>query len=95
MKATSLVFIASAMTLTSLAFAGSEIKDATITNISNASLSANLAIGKGAQANLGSVNIENSKVEGSKVTNLNSALFTPNLAIGQGAEANSGSTVIK
>ena len=44
--------------LSSIAFAGSEVKDSTITNLSNVNQSANLAIGEKAEANMGSVVIK-------------------------------------
>ena len=81
--------------LSSLAFAGSEVKDSTITNLSNVNQSANLAIGKGAEANMGTVKIQDSKVEKSKITNLSNVNQSANLAIGEKAEANMGSVVIK
>ena len=81
--------------LSAVAFAGSEVKDSTITNLSNVNQSANLAIGKGAEANMGTVKIQDSKVEKSKITNLSNVNQSANLAIGEKAEANMGSVVIK
>jgi len=46
------------LTLSAVAFAGSEVKDSTITNLSNVNQSANLAIGEKAEANMGSVVIK-------------------------------------
>ena len=87
--------VAGLFAFASAAFAGSEVKDSTITNLSNVNQSANLAIGKGAEANMGTVKIQDSKVEKSKITNLSNVNQSANLAIGEKAEANMGSVVIK
>jgi hypothetical protein len=75
--------------------AGSEIKESAIINAANVTNAANLAIGKGAEANLGTVKIEGSKVEKSAVINASNVSNAANLAIGEKAEANMGSVVIK
>jgi hypothetical protein len=82
--------------VSSFAFgAGSEIKESAIINAANVTNAANLAIGKGAEANLGTVKIEGSKVEKSAVINASNVSNAANLAIGEKAEANMGSVVIK
>ena len=75
------------------AFAGSDIKGAVI-NKSDVKGSANIAIGEGNKAKMGSVGIEGSKVQGA-VINKSDVKGSANIAIGKGNEANMGSVDIK
>jgi hypothetical protein len=96
MKSYSVLAAAVTVAFSSLAFgAGSQVKESAIINAANVSNAANLAIGKGAEANLGTVKIEGSKVEKSAVINASNVSNAANLAIGEKAEANMGSVVIK
>lgn len=54
----------------------------------------NIAIGKGAEANLGTIKIEGSKVQG-VIINEGTASDVTNVAIGDGATANTSSIIIK
>ena len=64
----------------------------TVTNKSNVEKSANMALGEGATANMGSVTLQNSKVDGT-ITNQANVKQSANMALGKGAEANMGSVV--
>jgi hypothetical protein len=54
----------------------------------------NIAVGKGAEANLGTIKIEGSKVQG-VIVNEGTASDVTNVAIGDGATANTSSIIIK
>ena len=96
MKRYSALAVAATLAFSTLAFgAGSEVKESAIINAANVTNAANLAIGKGSEANLGTVKIEGSKVEKSAVINASNVTNAANLAIGKDSEANMGSVVIK
>ena len=76
-----------------MAFAGSDIKGAVINKSDNKG-SANIAIGEGNKANMGSTDIENSKVKGA-IINQSDNKGSANIAIGKGNEANMGSVNVK
>ena len=75
------------------ALAASDVTGAVI-NQSNNQGAANVAIGVGNEANLGTVGIQNSQVKGAVINQSNNQ-GAANVAIGVGNEANMGSTVIK
>ena len=54
----------------------------------------NIAVGKGAEANLGTIKIEGSKIQG-VIVNEGTASDVTNVAIGDGATANTSSIIIK
>jgi len=54
----------------------------------------NIAVGKGAEANLGTIKIEGSKIQG-VIVNEGTASDVKNVAIGDGATANTSSIIIK
>jgi hypothetical protein len=96
MKAFTLLSAAGLFAVSTLVLAaGSEVKESAIINAANVTNAANLAIGKGSEANLGTVKIEGSKVEKSAVINASNVSNAANLAIGKDSEANMGSVVIK
>ncbi|MFK5893056.1 MAG: hypothetical protein QM504_07530 [Pseudomonadota bacterium] len=76
--------------LTSYALAGSTINKVKITNKSTNIGSTNVAIGSGATANMGSINIKGSRVSNMRITNKATNIGTKNIAIG-GGTANAGS----
>ena len=89
------IFIALMILLlgTSVAFAQSKVSGKVI-NKSKVDKSANVAIGKGATANMGSVTMKNSQVSG-KVINDSKVDKSANVAIGKGSEANMGSVTME
>jgi hypothetical protein len=95
MKLYTVMAVAGCMAISSLAFAGSDIKDSRITNQATVVGSQNMAIGLGNEANQGTVKIEDSKVKGSTITNQATVVGSQNMAIGLGNEANQASVVVK
>jgi len=73
--------------------AGSDISGVIINKFSGNNLT-NIAIGKGSEANLGTIKIEGSKIKGT-VVNEGTASNVTNVAIGNGAAANTSSIIIK
>jgi len=65
-----------------------------VSNKSNVKGSANVAIGKGSTANMGSVQIKNSRVKG-VISNKSNVKGSANVAIGKGSTANMGSVAIE
>jgi hypothetical protein len=65
-----------------------------VINKSNVKNAANVAIGKGATANMGSITMNKSSVKG-KVINKSNVKNAANVAIGKGSEANMGSVVME
>jgi hypothetical protein len=72
---------------------GSDISGVIINKFSGSNLT-NIAIGKGSEANLGTVKIEGSKIKGA-IVNEGSASNVTNVAVGDNASANTSSIVIK
>ena len=77
----------------SVAFAESKVKGVVV-NKSNVKGAANVAIGKGNEANMGSLGIEDSTVKG-VVVNKSNVKGAANVAIGKNNTANMGSTQIQ
>jgi len=86
---------AALVAFSSLAFAGSEVKKSAIVNQANIQGAANIAAGRNAEANMGTVKIEGSKIEKSAIVNQANIQGAANIAAGRDAEANMGSVVIK
>jgi hypothetical protein len=72
---------------------GSDISGVIINKFSGNNLT-NIAVGKGSEANLGTVKIEGSKIKGT-IVNEGSASNVTNVAVGDNANANTSSIIIK
>jgi len=72
---------------------GSDISGVVINKFSGSNVT-NVAIGKGSEANLGTIKIKGSKIKG-VIVNEGSASNVTNVAIGENATANTGSIIIK
>ncbi|MDP3285493.1 MAG: hypothetical protein Q8M56_13770, partial [Desulfobacterales bacterium] len=77
----------------SMAYAGSDVKGAII-NKSDVKNAANVAMGQGAKANMGTVALKDSTVKGA-VINKSNVQNAANVAMGQGATAQMGSVDLK
>jgi len=95
MKRLFVVAAACAVAFSTLTFAGSEVKKSAIVNQANIQGAANIAAGRNAEANMGTVKIEGSKIEKSAIVNQANIQGAANIAAGRDAEANMGSVVIK
>ena len=81
------------MGFSSVSFGKSEISGK-VMNKAKVDKSANVAIGKGATANMGSVTIKNANIKG-MISNNADVSKSANVAIGQGSEASMGSVTVE
>lgn len=77
----------------SVAYAGSDVKGAII-NKSDVKGAANVAMGQGATADMGTVKMKDSSLKGA-IINKSSVKGAANVAMGQGSKANMGSVVLE
>ena len=93
MKKTITLIIGLVFLTATSSFAGSEVSGKVI-NKAKVKKSANIAIGKGATANMAAVTMKDSKVSG-KVINKAKIKKSANIAIGKNAEASMGSVTME
>jgi len=83
------------LVLASGAFAESKVEGSAVVNQATVVGSANVAAGRGSEANQAGIKIQDSQVKGSAVVNQATVVGSANVAAGRDSEANQASTVIK